>query len=158
MASESRSSSSSNTLLCPQCGYNVTGTASERCPECGRPFDRDELAREQANKMISGDVIWSRLLIPAGLCFLASIIPFVSFFTMPIAALVVVIWGGVNAWEMANRLSLTRAVRSGASKESDGAFVGWTFAGLWLAHLAIAAFAIVGGCAVSWGLAGIASV
>lgn len=31
-------------LLCPECGYNLCGTASpSRCPECGRAYDRDEV-------------------------------------------------------------------------------------------------------------------
>jgi hypothetical protein len=30
-------------LRCPGCDYNLTGIAEERCPECGRPFDRKAL-------------------------------------------------------------------------------------------------------------------
>lgn len=30
-------------LHCPQCGYNLTGIASRRCPECGVRFDRRAL-------------------------------------------------------------------------------------------------------------------
>src|SRR5687768_5272320 len=25
---------------CEQCGYNLRGLTADRCPECGRPFDR----------------------------------------------------------------------------------------------------------------------
>jgi hypothetical protein len=31
-------------LFCPACGYNVRGTSSERCPECGLVLDRSRLA------------------------------------------------------------------------------------------------------------------
>lgn len=30
-------------LHCPVCHYNLTGLVTERCPECGSPFDRDQL-------------------------------------------------------------------------------------------------------------------
>lgn len=30
-------------LFCPHCSYNLRGIESERCPECGRPFDRAAL-------------------------------------------------------------------------------------------------------------------
>ncbi|MEM6334731.1 MAG: hypothetical protein AAF823_15465 [Planctomycetota bacterium] len=32
-------------LLCPACGYNVTGGTSNTCPECGAPIDREQLAK-----------------------------------------------------------------------------------------------------------------
>jgi len=30
-------------IFCPQCGYNLRGVESDRCPECGREFDRATL-------------------------------------------------------------------------------------------------------------------
>ena len=30
-------------LRCPRCGYNLTGLAEDRCPECGEAFDRELL-------------------------------------------------------------------------------------------------------------------
>jgi hypothetical protein len=32
-------------LLCPACGYNLTGLTESRCPECGNGFDRAQLLR-----------------------------------------------------------------------------------------------------------------
>src|SRR5438876_11478595 len=30
-------------LLCGSCGYDLRGAVSDRCPQCGRRFDRDHL-------------------------------------------------------------------------------------------------------------------
>ena len=41
--------------ICPQCGYNLTGLTSPRCPECGRVFHRKEVeqrARELSHEML----------------------------------------------------------------------------------------------------------
>ena len=34
-------------IFCPDCGYNLRGIASDRCPECGFAFDRAQLNRSQ---------------------------------------------------------------------------------------------------------------
>ena len=31
------------TIVCPHCGYNLTGLQSTRCPECGTLYTLDEL-------------------------------------------------------------------------------------------------------------------
>jgi hypothetical protein len=35
-------------VICPLCGYNLTGLRDTRCPECGGHFTVDELVRAQA--------------------------------------------------------------------------------------------------------------
>jgi hypothetical protein len=47
---EARLRSASTTILCPVCGYNLTGLNTTRCPECGRQFTIDELLEKQANR------------------------------------------------------------------------------------------------------------
>jgi hypothetical protein len=36
-----------NTLVCPTCGYNLTGLQTPRCPECGTQFTLDQLIAQQ---------------------------------------------------------------------------------------------------------------
>ena len=39
-------------LLCPQCGYSLTGLTTPRCPECGQPFDPSEVFHDAAGSRI----------------------------------------------------------------------------------------------------------
>src|SRR5689334_1067676 len=41
--SEARPTHDGDDLACPMCGYNLRGLVDPRCPECGRPFDWEEL-------------------------------------------------------------------------------------------------------------------
>ena len=34
-------------FFCPSCGYSLRGISSDRCPECGLPIDRSQLAESQ---------------------------------------------------------------------------------------------------------------
>lgn len=52
------------TLYCPKCGYNLTGLAEERCPECGERFSRAELAAIGGIKYPSLGVPLAVLLLP----------------------------------------------------------------------------------------------
>ena len=57
---------SSPTLHCPQCGYNLTGLAQNRCPECGREFDPEvEAARSASQQPIGLAGVLIRLIWPA---------------------------------------------------------------------------------------------
>ncbi len=38
------------TLYCPTCGYNLTGLADNRCPECGKAFDPRQVGLQQASR------------------------------------------------------------------------------------------------------------
>ena len=38
------------TVLCPFCGYNLSGLREARCPECGASFTLDELAASQPQR------------------------------------------------------------------------------------------------------------
>ncbi|MEZ6191557.1 MAG: hypothetical protein R3C45_09745 [Phycisphaerales bacterium] len=52
------------TLYCPKCGYNLTGLAEERCPECGERFSRAELAAIGGIRYPSLGVPLAVLLLP----------------------------------------------------------------------------------------------
>jgi len=41
---------SNPTLLCPFCGYNLSGLREARCPECGSSFTLDQLAASQPQR------------------------------------------------------------------------------------------------------------
>ncbi|GJM26505.1 MAG: hypothetical protein DHS20C16_29200 [Phycisphaerae bacterium] len=46
-------------LRCPECEYNLTGLVEDVCPECGRPFDREQLLAELAGATVPIP-IWSQ--------------------------------------------------------------------------------------------------
>jgi hypothetical protein len=43
--------SRTDALVCPTCGYNLTGLESTRCPECGTQFTLNELIASQPNRV-----------------------------------------------------------------------------------------------------------
>ena len=43
-------------VACPTCGYNLTGLAEARCPECGSRFTLDELLAAQPARAAAGDL------------------------------------------------------------------------------------------------------
>jgi len=45
-----------STVTCPTCGYNLTGLADARCPECGSRFTLDELLAAQPARVASAEL------------------------------------------------------------------------------------------------------
>jgi predicted MFS family arabinose efflux permease len=43
-------------VVCPKCGYNLTGLQTARCPECGSQFTLDELLAAQPNRAEAGSL------------------------------------------------------------------------------------------------------
>lgn len=43
-------------IICPTCGYNLTGLNESRCPECGSGFTLDELLAAQPSRVVAEDV------------------------------------------------------------------------------------------------------
>ncbi len=46
----------SSAVTCPTCGYNLTGLAEARCPECGTRFTLDELLASQPARVAAADL------------------------------------------------------------------------------------------------------
>src|SRR4051794_5727084 len=40
----------SEAIVCPRCGYNLTGLTEARCPECGTQYTLDELIAAQPTR------------------------------------------------------------------------------------------------------------
>jgi hypothetical protein len=41
---------SKSAIVCPKCGYNLTGLSGTRCPECGAQYTLDELLAGQPSR------------------------------------------------------------------------------------------------------------
>lgn len=142
-------------FFCPTCGYNLTGLVKDRCPECGKAFDRAELERlKQAGTEpieLRGAII--RLLWPPGL-YLAAMalagfsnsdaIVVVFFF----GSLFLLAGGAVNGWYIAGRLAATQALREPTEwpDRRRDRFVRSLGAVLWFCQLAVG----FGGCGAAW--------
>ena len=100
------------TLFCPGCGYNLTGLIENRCPECGKTFDPEELRRriaEGIQPITLRQAIWQLVWLP-GLFLLTQGLAFVTQGVALVIALPVgliwLIYGIVNARNLARRLAV----------------------------------------------------
>jgi len=141
-------------LLCPRCGYNVGPTsdwtpgAQSSCPECGRSFDADKLAKETKLKPITtGEVVW-HVMWPGLLVFGSSLLPVISLLLMPIAVLTLLIINGFTNAKVARRITHQRADRTPDDREEGSGVVGTA---LWLGQAALMGLAAFGGCSIVLG-------
>lgn len=109
---------------CPRCGYDLTGTlesSDQRCPECGRPWNVDELAAQRVADSFLGDrsqrILWAfgpGLIVVAilgpGLLFGAPVV-----YGAILLALVVYVAGIANWVTDLHHVSFARA-RSGLNR------------------------------------------
>lgn len=128
-------------LLCPNCGYNLFGLPENRCPECGDPFDPDEVIA-RLPKPISRARALLLLFWPLGCILLTrgfAMLPLEEvFLRLAFLLFLVTVPGLVIAqiplcWHLARRLRQTWCPcrRSGAAKD----FL--LFVGLYLVQLAM---------------------
>jgi len=52
---------------CGICGYNLTGRASDRCPECGTPLNDDTLSEGPPSRMRWGHFLAGAILLASAI-------------------------------------------------------------------------------------------
>jgi hypothetical protein len=67
----SRRRADTNLPRCGNCGYNLTGAPSNRCPECGDLFIEAGVVVKQPRPVASRRVMWGLMLVLAGFAVLA---------------------------------------------------------------------------------------
>ncbi len=150
-----------STLHCPHCGYNLSNLPEDRCPECGKPFDRAKLITQTRSGMrpIQLREFVFRLAMPPGVFLIGLLILGLLSSThiealIPIGVVVSVLaglfWliaGLANAINLARRLAANHDLRAERTRTDSerSAFVFFVSAGLWLCQFAIG----FGGCAAA---------
>lgn len=117
----------SPTLYCPTCGYNLTGLPENRCPECGRPFDRAAIIREMEMRprpIGLGETLL-RLLWPPGLFSISALSLSASqglgTVLMWVCGILLVVYGLINAIQISRRLAMSgRRAREAGNRRFRG--------------------------------------
>ncbi len=144
-------------LLCPECGYDMHGNLppndqGTNCPECGRLCTEPALTAHAEVVAISGNDVVKKLMLWPAIVFGASVIPFFSLFLMPLTLIAMLIGSIFVASQLAGRVAWTRALNAGPQDACDphsGSTRAGLFAAFWLVQIALAGFAVFGGCTLA---------
>lgn len=134
------------TIYCPHCGYNLTGLAEHRCPECGREYEPAAVTGDAPGgyESITLHEILYQIGWPPGLFLVTFFLgPFLMGWYARVvilaAAVLLVFYGFENALALARRMAVTRALKSGTAQSGleDWGFIVWCTAGLYICQIAI---------------------
>jgi hypothetical protein len=142
-----------DSLLCPNCAYNLIGLTRNLCPECGRGFNPDQirdLQRDEPRPISAGELLKRTCLpMPFGFCVLLFILddPFLKLLLVPVV-LIVPFWCGMTAHSCAERLAVNLTIRKGTPRQEwrHHMSVVWIFTAILLCVQLLGAAAIAAVC------------